>query len=154
VILFVCTARLIDLATGINGHILITSPRYRLDLVFNILLSVMTIVANTYFIPRYGITGAAFVFMAVYAIINSLRVVSVWVFFRMQPFESSSLKVVLAGALAYAAGAALPYVVNTWLDILVRSAIITLVFGAGVLAFNLAPEITARFTGYIRKEND
>lgn len=154
VILFVCTARLIDLATGINGHILITSPRYRLDLVFNMLLSVMTIAANTYFIPRYGITGAAFVFMAVYALINGLRVLSVWVFYRMQPFDASSLKAVLVGALAYAAGAALPYVANTWLDILVRSAIITLIFGAGVLAFNLAPEITARFTSYFRKEKN
>jgi O-antigen/teichoic acid export membrane protein len=151
VILFFCSARLIDLATGINGHILITSPHYRLDLVFNILLSVLTIGANTYFIPRYGIIGAAFVFMAVYAIINSLRVLCIWLFYRMQPFDFSSLKVVLVGASAYAAGAAVPYVVNTWLDILVRSAIIALVFGAGVLAFNLAPEITGKLTGYFRK---
>ena len=150
VILFVCTARLIDLATGINGHILITSPRYRLDLVFNVLLSVLTIAANTYFIPRYGITGAAFVFMAVYGIINSLRVVSVWAFFRMQPFDISALQVAAVGTLAYAAGAVLPFVVNTWLDILVRSALITLVFGAGVLVFNLAPEITGKLTAYLR----
>jgi O-antigen/teichoic acid export membrane protein len=151
VILFVCTARLIDLATGINGHILITSPRYRLDLVFNILLSVLTIGANTYFIPRYGITGAAFVFMAVYAIINSMRVICVWLFFRMQPFEKSTLQVLAVGLVAFVAGTALPYVVNTWLDILVRSALITLIFGAGVLAFNLAPEITGRFTSYFRR---
>lgn len=151
VILFLCTARLIDLATGINGHILITSPRYRLDLVFNLLLSVMTIAANTYFIPRYGITGAAFVFMAVYAIVNGMRVISIWVFYRMQPFEISSLKVLGVGLLAYAAGAALPYVVNTWLDILVRSLLIGLAFGAGVLAFNLAPEITSRFSGLLRR---
>jgi O-antigen/teichoic acid export membrane protein len=150
VILFFCTARLIDLASGINGHILITSPRYRLDLVFNILLSVLTIGANTYFIPRYGITGAAFVFMAVYAIINGMRLLSVWKHFKMQPFDISSLKVVAVGAVAYGAGAALPYVVHTWLDILVRSALITFVFGAGVLAFNLAPEITGKLTAYLR----
>jgi hypothetical protein len=55
------------------------------------------------------------------------------------------------GILAYAAGAVLPYVINTWLDILVRSAVITLLFGAGVLAFNLAPEITGKFTAYFKR---
>jgi hypothetical protein len=39
-------------------------------------------------------------------------------------------------------------VVNTWLDILVRSAVITLFFGAGILAFNLAPEMTGKLTSY------
>jgi O-antigen/teichoic acid export membrane protein len=150
VILFICTARLIDLATGINGHILITSPRYRLDLVFNILLSGLTIAANTYFIPRYGISGAAFVFMSVYAIINTMRVICVWIFYRMQPFNFSSIKVAAVGLGAYACGAVLPYVVNTWLDILVRSVLITGVFGAGVLAFNLAPELTDKFTAYFQ----
>jgi O-antigen/teichoic acid export membrane protein len=152
VIIFMCTARLIDLATGINGHILITSPHYRLDLGFNILLSVLTIVANNYFIPRYGIAGAAFVFMAVYALINSMRVFCVWLFYRMQPFGWSSLQVLAVGALAYGAGASLPFVKHTLVDIVVRSGLITLIFGAGVLAFNLAPEITGKVTAYLGRK--
>jgi hypothetical protein len=61
--------------------------------------------------------------------------------------------VVALGLVAYAASAVLPYVVNTWLDILVRSTLISLIFGLGVLAFNLAPEITGKFSNYFRRRD-
>jgi len=153
VILFVCAARLFDLATGINGAILLTSSHYRYDLFFNVLLSGLTILANNYFIPRYGITGAGFVFFGVYSLINTLRVAAVWFFYKIQPFDRTSLYILLLAAFAYTIGAFLPIIKNNFLDIIFRSGIITLVYGAGILALNLAPEITAKYTALFREKN-
>ena len=151
VILFVCAARLVDLATGINGAILLTSAHYRYDLLFNILLAGLTIIANNYFIPRYGITGAGFVFFGVYTLINSLRVAFVWFFYQIQPFDRTSLYIVLLACIAYGAGAILPIFKSPFLDIILRSGIISVIYGAGILTLNLAPEITAKYTGLLKK---
>ena len=152
VILFVCAARLFDLATGINGAILLTSAHYRYDLLFNILLSVFTILANNYFIPRYGITGAGFVFFGVYSIINTIRVICVWLFYKIQPFDRTSFYIILLATSAYLAGAFLPTFKNPFLDIAFRSGLITMVYGVGILTLNLAPELTEKYTSFLRKK--
>ncbi|GEO04646.1 hypothetical protein AAE02nite_23100 [Adhaeribacter aerolatus] len=144
VILFLGLARLFDLATGINGHILITSYRYRSDLILNILLSVLTIFSNLLFIPAYGIEGAALATMLSYVLINLLRLILVWFWFRMQPFDKTSLQIISLAAVSYLAGVALPYLFNTPVDIAIRSALITLIYGAGILFLNLAPELTKK----------
>ncbi|WP_026464839.1 lipopolysaccharide biosynthesis protein [Adhaeribacter aquaticus] len=151
VIFFICAARLYDLATGINGHILLTSAKYRYDLIFNLLLSGLTIVANMYFIPRYDIAGAAFVYLMVSGLINSLRLVAVWYFYKMQPFTSSSLKIIAIALAAYGAGFWLPYLGNTLLDLLGRSALITIIYGTGIWVFELAPELTDKFQTILLK---
>ncbi len=146
VILYVCAARLFDLASGINGHILLTSPRYRYDLIFNILLALLTIVANPYFIQKYGITGAGLVFFVVYSFINLLRLACVYYFYRMQPFDKTSVQILMLAFTTYLIGWQLPFIYNTILDILIRSGLITLVYGMGIINLQLAPEMTEKIT--------
>jgi len=152
VILFVCAARLFDLATGINGAILLTSSHYRYDLFFNILLSVLTILANNYFIPQYGITGAGFVFFGVYTLINTLRVISVWIFYKIQPFNRTSVYIIFLAGLAYVIGSLVPIYKNPFLDLTLRSVLIAVLYGTGILALNLAPELTAKYTGFLKNK--
>jgi O-antigen/teichoic acid export membrane protein len=144
VILFLGMARLFDLATGINGHILITSHKFRIDLILNIILSALTIFTNLLFIPLYGIEGAALATMLSYVLINFLRLILVWYWFRMQPFDKTSLQIIGLAVLSYFIGIALPYLFNTPIDIVGRSALITLVYGIGILIMNLAPELTKK----------
>nr|GFD17476.1 hypothetical protein [Tanacetum cinerariifolium] len=48
-----------DGITGVNGIIVVTSPRYRYDLLFNLGLSGLIIGLNALLIPRLGLNGAA-----------------------------------------------------------------------------------------------
>lgn len=151
VILFVGLARLFDLATGINGHILLTSTKYRYDLLFNVLLSLITVLTNFYFIPVYGINGAAFAAMLAYVLINLLRLIFVWYWFRMQPFDKTSLQILILAGLCYGISALLPLLPKTFFDIFVRSAIITSVYVAGIWFLNLAPELTNKLKLMLQK---
>ncbi|PSR52448.1 hypothetical protein AHMF7605_02365 [Adhaeribacter arboris] len=151
VILFVCAARLFDLASGINGHILLTSPRYRYDLIFNILLALLTIMANPYFIQNYGINGAGFVFLIVYGVINTTRLACVYYFYKMQPFDKTSLQIIMLALLAYVVGWQLPFLYSTFIDIIIRSGLITLIYAIGVLNLNLAPEMTDKILSRFRQ---
>lgn len=143
VILVMGLGRLFDMATGINGLILFTSARYRWDLAFNIALGVLTVLTCWYFIPRYGITGAALASSFTLVLVNCGRLAGVWWWFGMQPFTRRTLLVLGITAVAYAAGWAVPTFASPWLDLLVRGGTITVVFSGLILGTRAVPDVGA-----------
>ncbi|MBC5773615.1 oligosaccharide flippase family protein [Pontibacter sp. KCTC 32443] len=141
VVLFLAIARLVDLATGINGIILATSDKYRWDLLFNIVLAALTIWTNSIFIPLYGMNGAAFATMLSLIFINLLRMFFVLWAYKMQPFAWSSLGITIIALIALGVSYLIPYLGNVYLDIAVRSVAITIVYGSLALGFNVYPEM-------------
>ena len=62
-------------------------------------------------IPRWGVLGAASAVTLVGILINTLRIIEVFVLLRIWPYDLSFLKPVTAGAIALAAS----YLVSQWL---------------------------------------
>ncbi|GAB3817330.1 lipopolysaccharide biosynthesis protein [Pontibacter rugosus] len=143
VVLFLAIARLVDLATSLNGAILATSDKYRWDLGFNIILAGLTIWTNWYFIPRYGIEGAALASMISLIFMNVARLLFVQVIFRIQPFTWHALGIVAIGAITLGASYLLPYLGNVFLDMLIRSILITAIYATLALNLNVYPEMNA-----------
>ncbi|MBC5992152.1 lipopolysaccharide biosynthesis protein [Pontibacter cellulosilyticus] len=141
VVLFLSMARIVDLATGINGIILATSDKYRWDLLFNVVLAILTIWTNYYFIPLYGIEGAAFASMLSYIIINLARLFFVQFVYKMQPFALNAVTITVIAGVALGASYLLPYLGNVFLDILVRSALITAIYGGLMIGLNVYPDM-------------
>jgi O-antigen/teichoic acid export membrane protein len=141
VILFMGLSRLFDLATGINGMILLTSNKYRYDLYFNLLMMSLVVYTNYLLIPPYGISGAAFASMVVFIIYNFFRVLLVAKFFQMQPFGWDSLLIVVISGIAFGASWLLPQLPHLLLDIAARSLLITGVYGGLMVALKVSPEV-------------
>jgi len=59
VFLFLGLARVMDMYSGLNGTILVTSKKYRYDFTFSLMLVALTVASNALLIPRWGMTGAA-----------------------------------------------------------------------------------------------
>ena len=141
VVLFLSMARIVDLATGINGIILATSEKYRWDLLFNIVLAVLTVWTNYIFIPLYGINGAALASMISYVVINLTRLFFVQWVYKMQPFAWSSVTITVIAGVALAISYLLPYLGNVFLDIIVRSLLITAIYGGLTIGLKVYPEM-------------
>ena len=144
VILLLGLGKLIDMATGVNGIILATSRFYAFDTVLFIGVVVVTIAANYYLIPRYGMNGAAFGAVLATTLYNLVRTGLVWRFFGMQPFSWRNGAVILITALVWLAVSLLPYGSGTWwrvaLDVVLRSGLIAGLFIGLVYSLNLSPD--------------
>lgn len=140
VFFFMGIARLFDTATGLNGVILLTSDKFRYDLFFNALLAALTITTNFFFIPLYGINGAAVASMLAIVSINLARLLFVWGSYKMQPFVWRSLLIVGIAIGVYFASVLIPVLPNTFWDIMVRSGFIAVVYGVLILALNASPD--------------
>ncbi|ARS35385.1 lipopolysaccharide biosynthesis protein [Pontibacter actiniarum] len=143
VVLFLAIARLVDLATSLNGAILATSEKYKWDLGFNVILAGLTIWTNWYFIPRYGIEGAALASMISLVAMNLARLFFVQIMFSIQPFTWNALAITAVGAAALGASYLLPYLGNVYLDIIIRSLLITTIYATLALNLNIYPEMNA-----------
>ncbi|PJJ59727.1 oligosaccharide flippase family protein [Hymenobacter chitinivorans] len=139
-VLLLLAGRLYDGITGVNGLIVVTSPRYRFDLIFNLSLAGITVVLNRLLIPRLGITGSALATLFAIVAINTARTWFVWYSYRLQPF-TWRIPVVLA----VAAGSGLlvwlvPALPSPLLTMLLRGSLLTGLYGGTLLGLGLVPE--------------
>lgn len=139
VVLIIGVNAFFNMATGINASLLVYSHRYRTVTYLLYLMIAMSIALNYFLIPIYGIEGAAIATGSSLLLFNFLKFVVIWREFKMQPFGFYSLQVLFLMAFCLGINYFLPHINNIWFDMIYRSVIITLVYGAGVIAFRLIP---------------
>lgn len=93
VFLILMIGRTLDMYMGLNGTILVTSKKYKYDIIFTGSLILLVYVLNLFFIPKLGILGAALSTTFAYFTYNFLRLFFVWKWYKIHPFKLSQLKV-------------------------------------------------------------
>lgn len=145
VIIILGFAKLYDLATGLNGLILVYSKYYRYDTYSMLSLIVFTIIANFYFIPRFGLTGAAIAAGLATIYFNTVRYFIVWIKLGLQPFDFQNIKVLLIATLITYISYILPPLgeskLMVVLDIAYRSILLTVGFGYAIFVSKVSPEL-------------
>jgi len=136
-----CISKYADMASGLNGIIVITSKKYKYDLLFILLLTAVTIVLNLILIPRYGITGAAIATMWSIIFYNLFRLIFVWYYFKIQPFTLKCLWILLITIGTWAIVYFIPFVYNKYISICINSAVIVFIYAGLMLFFRFSPEI-------------
>jgi O-antigen/teichoic acid export membrane protein len=151
VIIIIGAANIFDMATGLNGAIILNSKHFRFDLYSTLFLIFVTVILNYLLIPIYGIIGAAIGTATAVLTYNSLKVVYVWLKLAMQPFKWRMLYVVAVGCLTLLLVFQIPTIVNVYVDILLRSIIVTLLFGVPLWMLNISKELNGLITEGINR---
>lgn len=156
VMFWLSLAQFIDMASGVSGQILYYSDKYRNGFYFSIILLISLIVFNIYFIPKYGINGAAFATFLSQLINNFLR----WVFlkkhYQLQPFDSKFIAgfVLIILLLVFAIWfRVFANAVSDLLAILIMNGIILSIFMITLTATDIAPDLKERVFVYLKKLN-
>jgi O-antigen/teichoic acid export membrane protein len=128
VVIIIGFGKLMDMLFGPSSEIIVLSKYYRFNIVLIILLASMVTISNNMLIPRYGIDGAAWGSAFALIIFNVIKFIFIYMKFRIQPFEWATLKVLAIGGFTLAINTILLKVDNTLIDIVFRSAVVTIVF--------------------------
>ncbi|MBL0104476.1 MAG: oligosaccharide flippase family protein [Bacteroidetes bacterium] len=140
VVLIISIGTLYNMATGLNASILFNSEKYRYGAFFLILLAVIVLAFQMFFIPRYGLTGAAVATCAASMIYNSMLFITVYHFFKLQPFDHKNLKVLAVVCVLFVIGYFLPHLENRIFDIVLRTGVVSLGFFFSVYLMKIVPE--------------
>jgi O-antigen/teichoic acid export membrane protein len=120
-------AVLFDVSTGVCGTIVTMTGHSKLSLANSVISLVVSVGLHLLLIPRWGLVGAAVASVFCAVLINVLRLVEVYLLFKIQPYNRSILKPLFAAL----AAAAVAFMANQWLGIL--PSILQLIIGAALL---------------------
>ncbi len=149
VIFWVCLGSFIDMSTGINSTIIATSKYYKAQSLFMTIFVIIVIVSNYLFIPTWGIVGAGIANAISLFLFNLMRWMFLWNKFNFQPFNYKYVLVILFSVIAFIPGYYLPVIKPFYVDIIVRSGIITVIFCLLVYFFKLSEDINSRVDTYM-----
>lgn len=153
VVLLIGAVKLYDSFLSINTSILYNS-RYYISLLFmGLVLAILTVGFNMYFIPRFGLVGAAYATALAVLCYNTYKLVFVWVKFGMQPATKATMWLLLAGACTWLLASLLHFSWHPLLNIIAKSIFITLCFVGLVWGLRLSPEFNALAARYLPKKN-
>jgi O-antigen/teichoic acid export membrane protein len=145
VLLILGFSKIIDLGTGLNSHLLLTSRHWKIEFFTNIFLVMMAGVFNYLLVRKYGIVGSAWATFIAFFVYNSVRFVLIWMFFKMQPFDINNLKVVAIAVVVFFLIKLIPQLPNLYVDVLVRSFFYTFLYCYCLIKMNISKDINEFF---------
>ncbi len=152
VVFFIGLGKIFDMFTGVNQEIIGSSKYYKIDLSLFPFYGVIAVLANMFFIPKLGMTGAAIATASSVFIINIIRSSILFINMNIQPFTFNTLKALSVFAIAFGINYFLPHIQNHFLiDIALRSIIIGSVFISLVLLSKVSEDIDLVFQKTVKR---
>jgi O-antigen/teichoic acid export membrane protein len=145
VVLIVGSAKLIDMTFGPSSEIIGLSKHYWFNLVVISALAILIVASNIILIPRYGIDGAAYGTLLSLVIYNVLKFIFIRSKLNLNPFTKHTAKVALIAVVVYLLNSLLPNFQNPFVDIAVRSILITALYSGLILSWKCSEDANRIF---------
>jgi O-antigen/teichoic acid export membrane protein len=145
VFIVVGLAFLADMTGGINGYILNVSKYYKWTTYLIGASVIFCGVANWILIPRIGIMGAAVAYFVTMFLLNFMYWLFLKIKFNLQPFGKAHFLVLLISSITFCIGWFMPVITNFWLDMVIRSGMVGLIYITMAYFLNISEDINLLF---------
>ena len=141
IFLFIGLTKVVDMGTGVNSQIIVTSTFWRFDFFTGILLLAITLPLNYILAKKMGAIGPAIADLITFTIYNAIRYVFLLRKFSMQPFNAKTLYTLVTGLIIYFICHFLFNDRHGFLWIVLRSAVFMSLYLFTVIGFSLSPDV-------------
>lgn len=138
-LLFIGIGQLFNMLTSLNGTILGLSKHYKFGFYVVLGVGIISLVTNYILIPRYGIIGASIAKAFNILLYQFAIFYFVYLKTKLSPFSNKTILPFIILGIAMGTSYLIPFVVNSYLDIAVRSIVIITIFVSLSLWFNVSP---------------
>lgn len=135
---------LVDITGGLNAYIISSSHKYKLFMLFSVVSVGFCVLLNYLLIPKYQGLGSAIAYLLTLAILNFTTWFYIKYRFKLQPFRWKHIWVIVITAISFVAGQYIWKMPNVPLDIIVRSGVTALVYGALIYFFHISSDINEK----------
>lgn len=151
VVLVISISELIKLSIGTNGAILTNSKYYKMLFYYAIGMSFTVVILNRILIDFMGIQGAALATLIVVALFSFLKIIYVNKKMNMQPFTPKTMMLLLIIAFLFMVFYFIDFPFNSYLNILIKSSLITVIFIFLVVRLKLSVDMNQMIDRYFMK---
>jgi O-antigen/teichoic acid export membrane protein len=143
VVIIVSLGKFFSMSMGCLNNIISNSKYYAYVFWFSVSSAVLAVVLNYYFINAYGIIGAALATLIVIVFINICKILLIYAVYKIHPYNSKSLSIVLSIFLIYGIIYSIPTLIHPFLSIAIRSLLIVSLFMIPLFLFRWSSDIQA-----------
>ncbi|MEI9810475.1 MAG: hypothetical protein WDO16_22830 [Bacteroidota bacterium] len=133
--------RIIDMGTGVNAQVIGTSTYWKFELISGIVLLVLMLPLTYILTKQYDIIGPAIASLISVTVYNSIRILFLWIKFRLFPFTIQSAYTVLLAAGCFAACYFLFLGMHGFGSLVLRSLSFFILYFAGIVYLKLSPDV-------------
>jgi len=141
VVLIIGIGKLVEMATSVNGLILLNSRHYRVSFYTNIFMVGVAVASNYLLIPQFGINGAALASVLTLVLFNGTKYIYILVKLKLQPFSRSTVWVTVLGVGALIVSELISLTENLFINTSIQLAFFTVLFGGSVIYFTISEEL-------------
>ncbi len=142
-----CLSTLFNMATGLNGSIILNSNNYKYGSLFLLILLILSFIFNLILIPKYGLIGAAIANASASLIYNLLKFIFILKKYNLQPFNINSLFNLILLCICLLIAKQIPVFENLYWGIIFNASIVTAIYLVGIYYFKLLPEFNLKEIG-------
>jgi len=143
VVFFIGLSNVVLMLSGISGVVIQTSPAYRKQSHFLGIYAIIIVVSNAILIPIWGIVGAAAASFAASLCFNLIKYLFLLKRYKFQPLNFRYLLVVVCAILSYFTASLLPKQDSFIIDIIIRGAIVSIIYIALSLSFKISADLNS-----------
>ena len=151
IVLVISISELVKLSLGTNGAILTNSSLYRVLFYLSLAMAVSVFILNRLLIEQLGIDGAALATLIVVLAFSAIKVYYVYRKLGMQPFTGKTGVLMVLIAVVFVIFYLLEFDLHPLIAILIKGALITVVFLFSVLRMRISEDMTDFIRGLTRK---
>jgi O-antigen/teichoic acid export membrane protein len=133
--------KIVDMGTGVNSQIIITSNYWRFELLSGMVLLVLMLPLTFFLTKKMGINGPAIATLISVTIYNTIRIAFLWKKYQLFPFTIQSVYTLLLAAACYGVCYFAYNVMHGIGGMTLRSITFIILYGAGAIALKLSPDI-------------
>ena len=141
IVIAICVAKLVVMFFSFSQEILVYTKHHRYALYFQLVSAPLLIVLNLIFLPTWGIVGAGLSYLIVTVGQALARYLLLKNKFQLDLFSSAHFRLLLTGLLIFVIFWFAPFPFSPVINILVRSALTTIVFILAVYYLNISTDI-------------
>lgn len=150
IVLMIGLAKVFDSMLGTNNAILYSSKYYRTVLLFGVCLAILTILLNLWFIPEFGINGAALASLMAITLFNILKLWYVYRKFKLLPFTRGTFKVCITLLVVFVLFAYLNFPFHPMLNIVLKSLLMLAVYVTMLYRFKISEDVSAIISSLLK----
>ncbi len=132
---------IIDMGTGVNSQIIVTSTYWKFELISGIVLLLIMLPLTYLLTKQYGIIGPAFATLISMSVYNLMRIIFLWKKFRLFPLTVQSGYTLLLATVCYGICYFAFRNIDGLAGMFIRSIAFITLYGAGAIYMKLSPDI-------------
>jgi O-antigen/teichoic acid export membrane protein len=147
-------SKLIDLGTGMNAQILLSSKYWRIDFISSMCFVILSIPLNVFLVKRYNLIGSSYANLIAIFIYNLTRFIFIWKFFKIQPYSKANLIAIVIALLCFGIAYIIPQQDNIFIDAALRSICFGSLYSFIIIKLKVSIDFNILFNSLIKKIND